>query len=48
MVSDAASEYESQWATITLIAPKIGCTPEALRRWYAIRNEIPGSVQVPQ
>ncbi|WP_027868084.1 transposase, partial [Massilia alkalitolerans] len=33
MVSEAASEYESQWAAITSIAAKIGCTPETLRRW---------------
>ncbi|WP_281907661.1 IS3 family transposase [Massilia varians] len=33
MVSEASSEYESQWAAITSIAAKIGCTPETLRRW---------------
>ena len=33
MVSEPASEYESQWAAITSIAAKIGCTPETLRRW---------------
>ena len=33
MVSEAGSEYESQWAAITSIAAKIGCTPETLRRW---------------
>ncbi|MGK3296021.1 hypothetical protein ACSLNR_30025, partial [Escherichia coli] len=27
------SEYDSQWATICSIAPKIGCTPETLRVW---------------
>lgn len=32
MVSEAASEYESQWASITSIAAKIRCTPETLRR----------------
>ncbi|HFU0128281.1 TPA: IS3 family transposase, partial [Escherichia coli] len=26
-------EYDSQWATICSIAPKIGCTPETLRVW---------------
>ncbi len=31
--SEASSEYESQWAAITSIAAKIGCTPETLRRW---------------
>ena len=33
MVSEAASEYRSQWAAIEAIAAKIGCTPETLRRW---------------
>jgi transposase len=33
MVSEASNEYESQWAAITSIAAKIGCTPETLRRW---------------
>ncbi len=25
--------HSSQWAAIGAIAPKLGCTPEALRRW---------------
>ena len=33
MVSEAGSQYESQGATITSIAAKIGFTPETLRRW---------------
>ncbi len=33
MVDEAGSQYESQWAAITSIAAKIGCTPETLRRW---------------
>ena len=33
MVSEAGSQHESQWAAITSIAAKIGCTPETLRRW---------------
>jgi hypothetical protein len=33
MVSEASSAYESQWAAITSIAAKIGCTSETLRRW---------------
>jgi hypothetical protein len=28
MVSEAASEYNSHWATIESIMAKIGCTPE--------------------
>ncbi|HHN6604165.1 IS3 family transposase, partial [Escherichia coli] len=33
MVLESQSEYDSQWATICSIAPKIGCTPETLRVW---------------
>ena len=33
MVSEAGNQYESQWAALTSIAAKIGCTPETLRRW---------------
>ncbi|WP_423150560.1 IS3 family transposase [Shigella sonnei] len=31
MVLESQGEYDSQWATICSIAPKIGCTPETLR-----------------
>jgi transposase-like protein len=33
MVLDHERNYTSQWAAIGSIAPKIGCTPETLRRW---------------
>jgi transposase len=33
MVFEHAGEYDSQWAAIRSIAGKMGCTPEALRRW---------------
>ena len=33
MVFEHEREYGSQWATISSIAGKIGCTPETLRRW---------------
>ncbi|QGH88095.1 IS3 family transposase (plasmid) [Shigella dysenteriae] len=33
MVLENQGEYDSQWATICSIAPKIGCTPETLRVW---------------
>jgi transposase len=33
MVMEAGSQYESQWAAMTSIAAKIGCTAETLRRW---------------
>src|SRR5688572_28797818 len=33
MVREHRPDYPSQWATITSIAKKIGCTTETLRRW---------------
>ncbi|MGS8519904.1 IS3 family transposase [Escherichia coli] len=33
MVLESQDEYDSQWATICSIAPKIGCTPETLCVW---------------
>ncbi|WP_434220791.1 IS3 family transposase [Escherichia coli] len=33
MVLESQGEYDSQWAAICSIAPKIGCTPKTLRVW---------------
>ena len=33
MVLEHQDEHGSQWATISSIAAKIGCTTETLRRW---------------
>ncbi|EFE5345069.1 IS3 family transposase [Escherichia coli] len=33
MILESQDEYDSQWAAICSIAPKIGCTPETLRVW---------------
>jgi len=33
MVFEHSEEYASQWAAISSIAGKIGCTAETLRRW---------------
>lgn len=33
LVMEHAEEYPSQWAAITSIAEKIGCTSETLRHW---------------
>ncbi len=33
MVAEHLHEYSSQWAAITSIAAKIGCTAGSLRRW---------------
>jgi len=33
MVFEHKGEHESEWAAMSSIASKIGCTPETLRRW---------------
>jgi transposase len=33
LVLEHQGEYESQWAAVSSIAGKIGCTTESLRRW---------------
>ena len=33
MVREHGAEHASQWAAITSIASKLGCTAETLRRW---------------
>lgn len=33
MIFEHEHEYDSQWAAIRSIAPKIGCTAETLRTW---------------
>lgn len=33
LVREQSKEHPSQWAAITAIAPKLGCTKETLRRW---------------
>jgi len=33
MVIEHEGEYGSRWTAVKSIAPKIGCSPECLRRW---------------
>lgn len=33
LVLESEKDYPSNWAAMTAIAPKIGCTPETLRVW---------------
>ena len=33
LVEESRDEHESEWATISSVASKIGCTHETLRRW---------------
>ncbi|MCM5482926.1 IS3 family transposase [Escherichia coli] len=43
MVLESQGEYDSQWAAICSIAPKIGCTPETLRVWVRQHERDTGS-----
>ena len=46
MVGEHRANYGSEWAAMTSIAGKIGCTAEALRRWCreeAIRRAGPAA-----
>jgi transposase-like protein len=46
LVQDQRNAYTSLWAAITAIAPKVGCSREALRKWVheaeRDRGERPG------
>lgn len=44
LVQEHLNEYESEWATISSIAPKIGCTPETLRSWIRKQDRSQGIV----
>jgi transposase len=33
LVLESRSQHESEWAAITSVASKIGCTAETLRKW---------------
>ncbi len=37
LVFEHQAEHDSQWAAISSIAAKVGCTPETLRKW--VRQE---------
>src|ERR1051325_8002407 len=37
LVFEQQEQHESQWAAMTSIASKMGCTPETLRKW--VRQE---------
>lgn len=34
LVIEAQKDHPSLWSAIHAVAPKIGCTPESLRRWH--------------
>ena len=42
LVQEHTAEHASQWAAITSIAGKLGCTAETLRRWVRRRERDTG------
>ncbi|STJ46264.1 IS1203 transposase orfA [Escherichia coli] len=46
MVLESQDEYDSQWAAICSIAPKIGCTRRLCVSGFASMSGIPGAVMV--
>ena len=42
LVQEHPAEHASQWAAITSIAGKLGCTAETLRRWVRQRERDAG------
>jgi|SRR5450755_2474577 transposase len=43
LVFEQQSQHGSQWAAITSIAVKMGCTPETLRKWVRQAERDTGS-----
>lgn len=48
LVLESEKDYPSNWAAITAIAPKIGCTPETLRVWYQKHLDLQNPTKVQQ
>jgi transposase len=40
LVREQTPHHSSQWAAIGAIAPKLGCTPETLRRWVREAEDV--------
>ena len=47
MVREHGGDHASQWAAISSIAPKIGCTPETLRKWVRQSKRDQGTREPP-
>lgn len=45
MVLESQNEYDSQWAALSSIAPKIGCTPETFRTWLRQYEGVWGAME---
>lgn len=42
LVFEHQAEYDSQWAAMSSIAAKIGCTTETLRKWVRLSEQDQG------
>ena len=42
LVMETRQSHDSEWAAITSVAEKIGCTPETLRKWMRQRQRDAG------
>lgn len=47
LVREQLPHHPSQWAAISAIAPKLGCTKEALRRWLLRAEQEAGAPSGP-
>ena len=48
LLIESEKDYPSNWAAITAIAPKIGCTPETLRAWHQKHLDQQNPIKVQQ
>ena len=48
LLIESEKDYPSNWAAVSAIAPKIGCTPETLRVWYQKYLDQQNSIKVQQ
>jgi transposase len=48
LLIESEKDYPSNWAEITAIAPKIGCTPETLRAWHQKHLDQQNPIKVQQ
>ena len=48
LVIESEKDYPSNWAAVSAIAPKIGCTAETLRVWYLKNMDQLNPVKVQQ
>ena len=48
LLIESKKDYPSNWAAVSAIAPKIGCTPETLHVWYQKHLDQQNPIKVQQ